>query len=458
MSEKKKHISNKDFQRYLKNQMTEAERNVFEREMQKHPFEEEALEGMQQFDADEIQNDWHHLSNRISQKNKKRNARFRAAAATFLLLISAGIIWFQLREPSPVPEMAETEDVLTQPEKTVSKDQPAEKNLTESTSEIEKALDEEIESDTEVEKSIETKDLKQQPQQKKVPDETIDDQLEIAASEIKAPKAQNIAPIKNIQTKESEMLADTELKKDKQQIRVRGVSSLAASSSRKEDSAPLTKADTEFSSQKIVQGKVISLGDSLPLPDVSIVEKGTSNGTVSDVNGNFTLLLTDNNDSTLVASFIGMENREFYPTGDSLITVGLEPSQVALEEVVAVGYGLQEKDAFTGSVSKIEDVPSSAGAEPKNGLPDFKAYIKENAILPENYAEKRVMVRARIKIDVQGKIISVENKNDADNLWFEKAKELILKGPEWKPKTINDTPVETEVTLRIVFKKTDDNE
>lgn len=97
-----------------------------------------------------------------------------------------------------------------------------------------------------------------------------------------------------------------------------------------------------------VTGKVTSSDDGSGLPGVSIVEKGTSNGTVTDAEGSFSLNVSG--DAVLVFSFVGYASQEVAVSGRTQIDVTLETDVTALSEVVIVGYGQQEKKDLTGSV------------------------------------------------------------------------------------------------------------
>ena len=103
--------------------------------------------------------------------------------------------------------------------------------------------------------------------------------------------------------------------------------------------------------QKSVSGKVTDISG-VPLPGVSVVIKGTTIGTITGADGTFTLAKVPS-DATLMFSFIGMKKQEIKVEGKSEITVKLEEETIDLEEVVAVGYGVQNKTTLTGSVTSI---------------------------------------------------------------------------------------------------------
>ncbi|WP_162633322.1 SusC/RagA family TonB-linked outer membrane protein [Echinicola strongylocentroti] len=102
-----------------------------------------------------------------------------------------------------------------------------------------------------------------------------------------------------------------------------------------------------------VQGQVVDQnGD--PLPLTNILEKGTTNGTQADFDGNFSLSVTDEN-AVLVFSFIGYTSQEVNVNGQTSLSVQLEESERGLDEVVVVGYGEQKKEHLTSSVATVDE-------------------------------------------------------------------------------------------------------
>ena len=93
------------------------------------------------------------------------------------------------------------------------------------------------------------------------------------------------------------------------------------------------------------------LGD--PMPGVSIIIKGTTNGTTTDPDGNYSIANVPNN-AILVFSFIGMEAQEISVSGKTQINVTLAEDAIGLEEVVAIGYGVARKSDVTGAVSSVK--------------------------------------------------------------------------------------------------------
>lgn len=103
--------------------------------------------------------------------------------------------------------------------------------------------------------------------------------------------------------------------------------------------------------QKSVSGKVTD-GSGGSLPGVSVVVKGTSNGTITDADGRYTLNRIPEN-AVLQFSFVGMKMQEVAVDGKSTINVSLTEESIGIEEVVAIGYGTQKKVNLTGAVEQV---------------------------------------------------------------------------------------------------------
>lgn len=98
---------------------------------------------------------------------------------------------------------------------------------------------------------------------------------------------------------------------------------------------------------------VISEEAGMPLVGASIIEKETSNGVVTDANGNFTIILTDKK-HPIVISFIGYQKEEILYKGESTLQVRMKEDRQSLGEVMVVGYQVMRKSDVTGSVASIK--------------------------------------------------------------------------------------------------------
>ena len=101
-----------------------------------------------------------------------------------------------------------------------------------------------------------------------------------------------------------------------------------------------------------LKGLVISGSDGEALPGVNITLKGNpSVGTVSDLDGNFSLKVPSN--ALLSVSYIGYQTQDVAVKGQSFLKIVLQEDAEALDEVVVVGYGIQKKSVVTASIAKV---------------------------------------------------------------------------------------------------------
>ena len=103
--------------------------------------------------------------------------------------------------------------------------------------------------------------------------------------------------------------------------------------------------------EKQISGTITEDENGEPLPGVNVVEKGTSNGTVTDLNGKYNLTVPAN--ATIVFSSVGFTTEEVMIGNRSVIDVSMVADIQQLQELVVVGYGTQKKENLTGSVSSI---------------------------------------------------------------------------------------------------------
>lgn len=103
-----------------------------------------------------------------------------------------------------------------------------------------------------------------------------------------------------------------------------------------------------FQSKITVTGKVADASGA-PLPGVTVVVKGTTQGIITDADGNYSLSNVPS-DATLVFSFVGMKTQEVTVAGKTSISIEMEEDAIGIEEVVAIGYGTMKKSDLTGSV------------------------------------------------------------------------------------------------------------
>jgi len=175
----------------------------------------------------------------------------------------------------------------------------------------------------------------------------------------------------------------------------------------------------EKQGKSTIQGKVVDEnGD--PLIGVSIVEKGTKNGTVTDINGNFSFLPSGDS-SKLIANYLGYEPQEILASNTAQ-TVTLRPSShLALLDEVVVGYGMQKKSSMSGAVSTIQ---SSFGEK------EFQTWCQQKA--GKNVCgDKNVSVKVSFFIDETGKPSQIEFQKYSCEEAKKEMENLLSASPVW---------------------------
>lgn len=114
---------------------------------------------------------------------------------------------------------------------------------------------------------------------------------------------------------------------------------------------PVGESNDFSQQQKSVSGKVTDSSGS-PLPGVSVVVKGTTNGTITDGNGNYSLTNIPEN-AIVQFSFVGMKGQEISVGNKSAIDVVMTEDAIGLDDVVAIGYGTMKKSDVTGTVTSL---------------------------------------------------------------------------------------------------------
>jgi len=229
----------------------------------------------------------------------------------------------------------------------------------------------------------------------------------------------------------------------KESIRSSSVNNVAVmdthsiSSDEKPDEAPLIAEVIGKDNGKTIHGKIVDeTGE--PLVGVSIVEKGTQNGTVTNTDGTFALQLPTGDSSKLIASYLGYERQEINPSVMDQ-TVALKQDNAALNEVVVIGYGTQKKSIMTGSVSSVSN-RRVAGASANNdksiqsenafGEKEFQTWCRQKA--GKNVCDGNgATVKVSFFIDENGKPSKIEYRKYSCEEAKEEMENLLSTSPVW---------------------------
>lgn len=422
MNNNKKHIDNENFKRYLAGQMTNKERNAFEKKLQKDAFNTEAIEGYEAFPSLNFNRDIKTLQNKIKKEKHRNRLSLIAAAATILLLITAGIIYTNIKQQNPLPVVTENK---------IEKADKKTKTETKTGIEAEVKMPEELSPKT-VSKEIERPELQSTTnaaptikeisifQKRDTQDITGYSQIEENITLVEEPM-----PSITIEDTESELEVD-EIAQFPETISVQ--------------------------TNKIIKGQVIASDDKQPISGVSITEQGTKNATISDINGRFQLNM-QNDTNLVVANFIGMEQKATLLSSDSNNTIILTPDNHSLSEVAVVAYGSKKQKTKNRSSKKMSTEQTYSPAQPICGFSKYNDYLKEHAILPANHNRNKIVVKLQLEINSSGNITSIKNTNNADKKYLDKAKTIIQNGPNWQPQITKAGKTKTKVNINIIFRK-----
>ena len=110
---------------------------------------------------------------------------------------------------------------------------------------------------------------------------------------------------------------------------------------------------TAWSQERTVTGTVTSEEDGLPIPGVNVIVQGTTKGTATDADGNYSLSLAEN-ENILVFTFVGFRTAEVEVGDRTTVDFALQPDVTSLDEVVVVGYGTQREKDLTSAITTIK--------------------------------------------------------------------------------------------------------
>lgn len=131
----------------------------------------------------------------------------------------------------------------------------------------------------------------------------------------------------------------------------------------------------------------------IPVIGANILEKGTTNGTITDIDGNFSLTVSDK--AVLVVSYIGYDQQEIVVQGKDSFVINLKEDSQTLEEVVVVGYGVQKKKLVTGATVQVkgEDLQKLNTVNPMGALQSQSPGVNITKTSGQPGSEFKVSVR-----------------------------------------------------------------
>ncbi|WP_372772863.1 SusC/RagA family TonB-linked outer membrane protein [Mangrovibacterium sp.] len=186
--------------------------------------------------------------------------------------------------------------------------------------------------------------------------------------------------------------------------------------------------------QKVVKGKITD-EDGQPLPGVTIVIKGTTTGTISDFDGNYSIANVPET-ATLVFSFVGMGAQEMPVAGKNSINAVMKADAIGVDEVVVVGYGTQSKATLTGAVTQVKGDDIMKGKSTSNAILAMQGEVNGVLVTRGNARpgneEMDIKIRGDMSVNDISPVIIVDG----------------LEIPEWQLSTINSNDIETYSVLK----------
>ncbi len=185
---------------------------------------------------------------------------------------------------------------------------------------------------------------------------------------------------------------------------------------------------------KLISGRLLDAHGE-PIIGASVnIKENKQIGTITDVDGNFRLTVPKEQEGTLLAAYVGMENKEI-PLKENVGDITMKDDAELLSEVVVVGYGTRSKKTMTGAVSKVKD------NAPRFGEAEFKRFFEEN--YDKNLCpDKPISIKVEFYVNNLGQPGSIAIKeNSCPELEIE-IKRLLLGSPPWSERN-------RRVTLKI---------
>ncbi len=439
-----------EIQDYLNNRMTEKDRNVFEREMQKNPFLADAVDGLSGIKEEEAIQDISSINSRILQykHSGKMLLIYRyAASIAFLAVLSLAFYTIFLRKTGIIPPEVIVSEARKETDQELLPDlQKEETKKTETLSPV--VAGEEA-------KSMETNQerktvLREEPEKEELIAEVDNEELYI----LEALKVQEEEEITEFEVQD-EIAGKTEIIPENQVLQYR------MSSETLKKSHPLAAAPVNaiISSKEgmVLEGKVISAEDSLPVYGGLIYFKDSGKGVLTDLNGKFKIHIPEKEEVSLVADFIGMKRKEIAADMAEKLLIVLEPLSLGPDEIVITGYGIMGEDELRGIVSTppfhIIKPLGYKPASPVTGAEEFKNYIKNNLNFPEDTGLKKAVVVLNFIVGTNGDIKNISRVRSNGSPFYIEAVRLLSEGPSWVPAQFEDKKIEEAVRLMIIFRQ-----
>ena len=196
----------------------------------------------------------------------------------------------------------------------------------------------------------------------------------------------------------------------------------------------LAKVATILPQNNMIKGRVTD-GKGEPLIGASVTYKGTNIGTITNMNGEFSLVKKDDK-KRLTAEYIGYDPVEIRIDTSRTMLIAMNENKQALNEVVVVGYGAKKnkKSTTLGSDAKVkEQTEKEITPQPVIGKRSYQKYLKEHLVRPtdEKCAQVKGKVVLTFLINKEGRPFYIKVKESLCESADKEAIRLIQEGPDW---------------------------
>ncbi len=222
-----------------------------------------------------------------------------------------------------------------------------------------------------------------------------------------------------------------------------------------ESSATIQNYSSASAAQKQLNGKVIEATSGEPLPGVSIRIKDSEKGTVTDMNGEYSLELPAS-ETLLSISFIGYSDKlVLVDKTTTELVAALEQDVQTLSEVVVTGNATARMQRnVTGATTAIEQPTATNSARPADGMQTFRKWVKKALRYPDAAREARIegVVEVEFFVEADSTLSQFQITNPLGYGLDEEAIRLVKEGPRWQPAMANGKPIRQKASTSISFK------
>lgn len=423
---------------YHAGELTNIQKHEVEKLMLNDAFYTEAWEGIEEFDSKEIEMDLVQLEKQIDKKSNEENTRafpwYRLVAAAIVIAIVSGIYIYNSKEEPMEDTMELIAPQSTPPSTQMQADQPAivdkDSTLIDTTLIPAFVPEENLNAGT----NSESEDILYEEELEIDLDFDISEEDEIVFESIE----EDIAEVDKVEI--NIPMANFELEIDNIMKNLNPARRITSSPIAAEAKSAIA------STSRVVRGRVIGEDDGLPLPQVTVLIKGSSIGVPTDIEGRYTLNINDSMSNTIIFRYLGYLTQEVEIGNQKEINVSMQPDITDVGEVVVAAYGVERE----------EEKRIGAFARPESGFQTFNRYLKDNIRYPEVHKGSKIKGRVTVLFNVEpdGRITQLRIDRGMGEEFDKEALRLIQDGPDWEPATDEKgDPIVSEMKVRIRFKE-----